>query len=349
MRARRAGTVASDPVDIAIVGAGPAGLHAALKAALLFHTAVVFDKGRKHGRIFFAPKVDNVPGFPAGIRGADLLRLQREHVARYEEEQGRSFVEFVEPSEVTRLARPGPGQPFELAVTLLRTGQQVTRRARAVVLATGVVDRQPYIGAWTERDMSAILPYANKGTVDYCLLCDGHTVAGKSVAVIGADRSAVGIASTLRDQFGAKVTVVGCIPCALGRPHAPEEEHDALRRSAEKRGVPAVLQGITALHGLKAGRLGLTFEDGSSAEFDKGFLSFGWYKMNTELAEQMGALLSDDGYVRTTEDCEVLGQDGEAIPGLFAIGDIRAETWKQIPIALGDAESAVIHAYATRL
>jgi thioredoxin reductase (NADPH) len=342
--------VVGEVVDVAVVGAGPAGLHAALKAALLYHTAVVFDKGRKHSRIFWAPKVDNIPGFPHGIKGSDLLKTQREHIAAYEEDQGREFVEFVEPVEVTHLARPDPQGPFVLTYKHVKTGKVEARRAKVVVLATGVVDRQPYIGKWTDRDIKAILPYANKGTVDYCLLCDGHTVQGKDIAVIGAGPGSVGIATTLRDQFQARsVTVVGCVPCALGEEHGKDARHDRITKAAQAEGVPVVLKGIKELHGLKDGRLGLTYEDGQEATFDKGFLAFGWFKMNTDPARQMGALLDKDGYVRSTEDCEALDQDEQPIPGLFVIGDIRSETWKQIPIALGDAESAVIHAFAARL
>lgn len=325
----------TDPVDIAVVGAGPAGLHAALKAALLHHTALVVDKGRKHSRVTFAPRLDNIPGFPEGVSGAELLRRQRRHVAAYERAQGRSFVEFVEPAEVTRLARKDG--LFELTVKLRKSHEEILRRARAVVLATGVVDRQPYIGDWSQRDIRPILPYANKGLVEYCLLCDGHAVAGKKVAVIGLDYNALGIAVTLRGQFGAEVTVVGCIPCVLGKAHRPGEEHAELLETAAKLDIPVIVQGIRGLQGLAEGRLGLEFEDGSRAEFDKGFLSLGWYKMNTELAGQMGALLDPHGYVRTTEDCEVLGPGEGPIAGLYAIGDIRAETWNQIPIALGDA------------
>lgn len=335
--------------DIAIIGAGPAGLHAALKAALLFHTAVVFDKGRKHGRIAFAPRVDNIPGFPRGISGSQLLELQREHIQEYEKRQGRSFVEFVEPAEVTAVRRPEPEAPFELTARLQKTGEEVVRRARVVILATGVVDRQPYIGEWSERDIRPILPYANKGTVDYCLICDAHAIAGRTVAVIGLDYNALGIAVSLRDRFGAKPTVVGCIACALGESHPPGAEHEEVRQTAAELGIPIVIKGIRSLQGLKDGTLGLTFEDGTTAEFDKGLMSLGWYKMNTELAAQMGAALDRAGYVRTTEDCEAIGAKGEPIPGFFVIGDIRSETWNQIPIALGDAESAVVHAYAARL
>jgi thioredoxin reductase (NADPH) len=335
--------------DIAVIGAGPAGLHAALKAALLFHTSVVFDKGPKHSRIFFAPKIDNIPGFPDGIRGSELLKAQRRHIAAFQEEQGRPFVEFVEPSEVLTLRREGEDGLFVIRARGFPDGPEVHWRTRAVVLATGVVDRQPYIGDWSKQDMRPILPYANKGTANYCMLCDAHTVSGKTVAVLSADSHAVGLATTLRDHFGARPTVVGCIRCALKEEHGAGETHEELTAAAKEAGVPLLLGGIAKLHGIRDGQLGITMDDGTVQEFDKAFLSFGFWKMNTELAVQMGAALDPAGYVRTTGDCEVRTEGGGSVAGLFAIGDIRSNTWNQIPVALGDAETAVIHAFAEHL
>ena len=338
-----------DPADIAVVGGGPAGLHAALKAALLYHTALVFDKGPRHSRIFFAPRIDNIPGFPGGISGAQLLKAQRAHIVEYERDRGRRFVEFVEPAEATSVRRPAPGGPFEITARMVKTGAEVVRRARAVVLATGLVDRQPYLGEPGARDIRPILPYANKGTVNYCLLCDAHTVEGKRVAVVGADAEAFGIAPSLRDHFGAEVKVIACIPCALGEPHDKAATHGALDQASRETGIPLIVQGITAVSGTRGGGIGFTLEDGTVEHFDLAFLSLGWWKMNTELAVQLGAALDPAGYVRTSADCEVLDKDGRAIDGLFAIGDIRSNTWNQIPIGIGDAETAVIHAFAEHL
>ena len=58
--------------DFVILGGGHAGLTAALKAALLEYSALVVDRGQKYGRSYYAPKMDNIPGFPEGISGHKL-------------------------------------------------------------------------------------------------------------------------------------------------------------------------------------------------------------------------------------------------------------------------------------
>lgn len=345
----------SSTYDVAIVGAGPAGLMAALKSALLFHSAVVLDKGPRTSRAFFVPKMDNIPGYPQGVGGKKLMEDLRAQIHHAEEIAGKKFVTTEERTNITSLAR-APDGAFRLAGHRVSgrgtPGEAVEFQARVVVLATGVVDRQPYIGPQAQKayDITAILPYANKGLADYCLLCDGHTVSGKRVAVLGLGHGSANIARDLKHHFGARETVlVTCVACATGEHDHTLERHLAVIADTEAQGIPVIDKSIQRLEGLKEDRIRLVFEDGSAEEFDKAWISLGWHKVNNELAQQVGASIDKDGYARSTEDCEALDANDDPIPGLFIIGDLRAETWKQIPIALGDAESAIIHAFATRL
>lgn len=343
-----------ESTDVLIVGGGPAGLMAALKSALLFHTARVVDKGPRTGRAFWVTRMDNIPGYPRGVSGRKLMEDLRAQIANAEEVAQRKFVTMEERTLVTRLSRGDDGV-YTLEGHRVEgrdgVGETVRFRARAVVLATGVVDRQPYIGDdASARDMAAILPYANKGIAKYCLLCDGHLVRGKRVAVLGLGPGSVGIAESLRDHFGASaVEVVMCIACATGGAAHEHARHEDLIRETEAKGIPVVDQTITRLEGLEEDRIRLHLADGSSREYDRAWISFGWYKVNNDLARQAGAAIDDDGYARSTEDCEAIDEAGNPIAGLYIVGDLRAETWKQVPIAMGDAESAIIHAYAVRL
>lgn len=328
---------------------------AALKSALLFHTAVLIDKGPRTSRAFFVPDMHNIPGYPKGVSGKQLRDDLRAHIAQAEAVAGRRFVTSEDRTNITSLRRAQDGTFILVGHRVVGrngVGDAVEFRARVVILATGVVDRQPYIGQSADRpyDISAILPYANKGLADYCLLCDGHTVRGKRVAVLGLGRGSAGIAQTLRDHFGARETIlVTCIACVTAETGHDHERHATLIRETEVGGTRVIDKTIQRLEGLKEDRLRLVFDDDTSEDFDKAWISLGWHKVNNELARQAGASIDPDGYVRSTEDCEALDENGEPISGLFVIGDLRAETWKQIPIALGDAESAIIHAYATRL
>ncbi|MDX1610998.1 MAG: FAD-dependent oxidoreductase [Candidatus Thermoplasmatota archaeon] len=333
-----------DRFDLAVVGGGPGGLQAALKAALLHKRVVLFDRDRKRSRIFFAPRVANIPGSGEVIRGSQVIKSGYQALSRVNAELG-DLVRVRENTEVTGIQRLAEG--FELT----HTDEEGTERSLAdvVILATGVVDRQPWIGP-EAYDIGPVLPYANKGLVDYCLLCDGHTVIGKRVVVIGADESAVGIAQTLRDGFDADVTVAACIPCATGEADHEEVDHAKMSERVQEAGIPFLDITIQDIQGLRDDQVILVDQEGKHHTFEKAFLSFGWYEVNNELAVQLGAPTSRAGYLYTDEDCQVLdGKQGEPLGDLYAVGDLRYETWNQIPSAWADAETAVIHAWSQHL
>ena len=112
--------------DVAIVGAGPVGLHAALKAALLNMSAVVVDKSRRRSRAFFIPRLENIPGLP-GVSGAKLMQLQRQNLDNY-----RDKVQIVDDTEVIDIVREGD------IFVLKCAGKQSAIKARTVLLATGL-------------------------------------------------------------------------------------------------------------------------------------------------------------------------------------------------------------------
>jgi thioredoxin reductase len=80
MMMQRGNALMTSVFDVAIVGSGPVGQHAALKCALLNMTAVIIDKGRRHCRAFFVPSIANIPTMP-GVSGRKLLELQRDELA----------------------------------------------------------------------------------------------------------------------------------------------------------------------------------------------------------------------------------------------------------------------------
>ncbi len=329
---------------MAVVGGGPGGLHAAFKTALLYRTAVLFDAGRRNSRIYWSPRVDNLPG-RMGEKGRDLIARGYQDIEQYEAEIGRSFVTIHEETRATQLEQL-PDQTGWRITAESKNGP-VTATARTVVLATGCIDAQPRLQEFRRRDIEAVLPYANKGLADYCLLCDGHTVEGKRVAVLGCDPGSRGIARSLKRNFGANTVVVPY--CNLNEhvegpsnPHAPWE---AVQAELEAEEIPILFGHIKEFTGIKDGQFGIVFEDGTTELFDKAWISMGWYKVQNELAVQAGAAVDRDGFVRTDNDCRVQDEAGTTIRGLYAIGDLRADTWKQIPIAWGEAEVAVVDAF----
>jgi thioredoxin reductase (NADPH) len=306
--------------DVAIVGAGPVGLHAALKVALLGMSAVVVDKSRKRSRAFFIPRMDNIPGLP-GVSGANLMQLQRQNLGNY-----RDRVQIVDDTEVIDIAREGD------IFVLNCAGKQSAMKARTVLLATGLVDRQPEIGG----TITKILPFANRNLVHYCILCDGHTAKQKNLCVIGYSSAAASMALNLLFFEAASVVLLT---------HGNElEDLNDLERLREK-SIPVLRDEIIDLVGLENYKFGVVLKSRETRYFDSGYVSLGYYHTGVDLGLKLGGHLSEDGFLVTNEDGQLLRDDGTPIEGVFAVGDVR-NSWNQIPIGWGDAEKAVISIFS---
>jgi thioredoxin reductase (NADPH) len=322
-----------DAYAFAVVGGGHAGLQAALKAALLHYDAVLIDRGPKYARSYYAPRMDNIPGFPDGISGHKLLDLQIAALGKWEDR-----ITYVTPATATAARAVDGG--FETTFRWL--AQERTVRSRALVLAHGVVDRMPEVGG----AIDPIFPWANFGIVDFCVFCDGHELPGKTVGVLGADAFA---ARTALDILHFEPTSVELL--LNGAPFLADssaEERDALAAELERQHIPVHPPAITGFDGIREKRWKVAFADGSSRDYDRGFSGLGWYDMHAELPRSLGAKFDADGYVVTDEDCRVLREDGSVVPGLYCVGDLR-NGWNQIPEAWATAERAVIHAHAAYL
>jgi thioredoxin reductase (NADPH) len=315
--------------DIVVLGGGHAGLAAGLKAALLNHTAAILDRGPKYSRSFYAPVMDNIPGFPEGISGHKLLDAQIAAVRKREEKVG-----YFTPATAGSVRRVDGG--FETTFQWLMQTHVV--RGKALVLALGVVDTMPVI----DGKIDPVFPWANFGIVDFCIFCDGHTMAGKSVGVIGHDAYAVHNALDLWHFGPTSVELL-----TEGRPlleGSDEAERGELRAELERTGTTVVETPLAGFDGVREKRFHVKFADGSVRQYDKGFSALGWYDQHHAIPASLGAHFDKDGFVVTDEDCRVLDDAGTPIPGLYCVGDLR-NGWNQIPEAWATAERAVIHAY----
>lgn len=320
--------------DIVVVGGGHAGLQAALKAGLLGHTAALIDRGPKFGRSYYAPTMDNIPGFPTGISGHKLLDLQILALKQVEEAVG-----YFTPGFVLRVERAETGYsiPFEWLK------QDLTAHGRAVVLAQGVVDRMLEVGG----EIKPIFPWANQALVDFCIFCDGHTLGGLSLGVLGHDSFAARTAIDLLHFHPKSVELL-----THGHPlleGVPPEEAKGLRAALEEHGISAFEGAVTGFDEIREKRFGVQFQDGSHRSYDKGFSALGWYDLHQEIPRSLGCRFDAEGFVVTDEDCRAIADaTGKPIPGLYCVGDQR-NGWNQIPEAWATAERAVIHAYAEYL
>ena len=320
--------------DLVIVGGGHAGLQAAAKAALLRRTAALIDRGPKYSRSYYAPKMDNIPGFPEGISGHRLLDLQIDAVRRLSD-----WVDYFTPARAGSASTSPPG--YTVRFDWLK--QSLAARGRVLVLAMGVVDRIVEVGG----RIDPIFPWANQALVDFCLVCDGHELTDRTVGVLGHDALA---ARTALDLFEFAPRSVEILTHGR-RPEfgATPEERATLATALAKQQVGVVEAPIAGFDEIREHRFGVRFADGSHRSYDRGFSALGWYDMHRGFPEGLGCRFDAEGYVEVDSDGRALAaSDGRPIPGLYVIGDQKSG-WNQIPEAWGSAERAVLHAWADYL
>jgi thioredoxin reductase (NADPH) len=320
--------------DVLVIGGGPAGLHAALKATLLNLRATIVNRGSKWSRAYFVPEFYNVPGFPDGISGKEMHRKQLEALKK----RNVQIEDFV---TIHSLAKEG--DIFRARGTCDPDDEDRQYIGKVVVIATGVVDTQPLIGG----DLKKILPYANRGLIHYCVFCDGHLSKGQNVAIIGHGARALESAMDLT-YFGVKKLTI--LTDGKEMFDSEEEKSDAKERLTELEpyGITIVNDRIEDLFGIKENIFGVRLKGGQEMRFDRAFSGLGLYKITNELAVQLGAKLDEDGYVLVDDDCRMIDEKNEPIPGAYVVGDV-SHNWNQIVVGFGDAERAVIHAFAKYL
>ncbi len=273
----------------------------------------------------------NIPGFPDAISGHELLDRQIAAVRKHEDR-----ITYLTPARAVNARRTADG--YEVDFEWLK--QQLTGRGSAVLLTTGVVDRIPHV----EGKIEPIFPWANQAIVMFCVLCDGHELPGKSVAVLGESPFAARLAVELL-YFRPKSVEILTHGQSFLEGTSPEERGE-LEGELRRHGIGTYDAEIVGFDGIREKRFVVRFADGTTREYDRGFSGLGWYDMHTDLPRALGAALDEAGYVRTDEDGRVLAADGSGpIPGLYCAGDLRSG-WNQIPEAWATAERAVIHFYS---
>jgi thioredoxin reductase (NADPH) len=168
--------------DLAIIGAGPAGLSAAVYAARGGLKTVVFEKGLVGGQIVLTNEVDNYPGFEETLSGFDLIEKMQKQAKRFEAD--------FKSETVKSIKEDGFGKVVETA--------KENYHVKAVIMATGAHPRK--------LDVPGESRLTGMG-VSYCATCDGALYRNKTVAVIGGGDSAVEEAIFLT-KFATKVYII---------------------------------------------------------------------------------------------------------------------------------------------
>jgi thioredoxin reductase (NADPH) len=249
----------ADMDDLLIVGAGPAGLTAAIYAARFRLSVRVLDGGASRAALI--PCTRNLAGFPDGISGVALLERMRRHAERFEARRQAGYA--------TALRRDADG--------FTATGDFGTVRARAVLLTTGVTNRRPDIDPATHDEA------VRQGRLRYCPVCDAFEVIDRRVAVIGTGEHGLREAAFLR-AYTADLTLIA--------PSGPHALDDAARGRARRLGI-ALLDGPA--RGLTLESDGLAVNVGGSRPvFDSVYPALG-SDVHSQLATTIGAAATDEG------------------------------------------------------
>jgi thioredoxin reductase (NADPH) len=246
--------------DCIIIGAGPAGLTAAIYLARFRLSIRLFDCGTSRAALI--PCTRNHAGFPGGISGTDLLARMLEQAERFGAER--------ELAEVTRIVR-GEG-----AFTVSAAGRE--HRARSVLIATGVINNRP-----AAIDDAVHAEALAAGLLRYCPICDGFEVTDRRIAVIGTGEHGAAEALFLRG-YSADLTLI-----------APDAEHALDPRceaELEKAGIARV-EGPCGGYAIEDGKLALDTAQGRMA-FDSVYPALG-SRVRSGIAADAGAMTSDDG------------------------------------------------------
>lgn len=302
---------------IAIIGAGAAGTMAANRG-VLNNDEVLFFTGskeiQKSSRGYWVRKVDNIPGLSKYER--TLLELRNEVL----DELSRSPLShnlYVIEDSVCSIEK-------EDDFFKLFDGSGRTYYAKSVVLATGIMDVQPNI----QGSIRPILKYANAQSAVYCALCDGHRCYAKKTVVIGHDQSAAETALLLSDKYQLKqLTIV-----TNGQ---KAEFSPLLIKKLEEKKISIKESPIMEILGDQKQLWGFKLESGETAEAEIAFIALG-FRPNNQLALQLGAKINGRGLVITNSSNE------SSIRNLFVIGDLQADTMKQIYTAWQQAVEVML-------
>jgi thioredoxin reductase (NADPH) len=298
-----------DFYDLIIVGGGPTALTSAIYAARDGFDVLIIERSGLGGQAGITERLDNYPGFPEGVTGAEFAERVIQQAKRY-------GVELLSAQNVTGISHDGQDHFVET-----ETGQK--HRCQAVLLATGstykrleVPGEDDYIGAG----------------VHFCATCDGPFYKGREVAVIGGGNSAVEEAAFLT-RFSPKVTLLVRGPRLTAHKVAADKAEES--PEIELRYHTQVVE----FKGQKNHLDTVIFKDTQSGETGElhvpGVFVFVGLSPNSEPFKGL-VKLDQQGFIQTGVDFQT------STAGIFAAGDVRAGSTKQLVSAAGEGAAAAL-------
>ena len=293
--------------DIIIIGAGPAGLTAAIYALRADKNILLIEKENFGGQITFSPKVENYPGFTS-ISGSELADQLLEHVMSYGAQIEMATVSQIIDNGSSKTVVTDYGE-FE---------------SKAVIIATGSKHR--HLGLENETELIG-------NGISYCAVCDGAFYNGKAVAVIGGGNTALQEAVML-SEYCTSVTVIQNLSFMTG-------EGKLLKILEGRSNVNIIYDSVVTeflatdtLYGVKVRNT--KTEEEAEIKVDGVFVAIGQQPENEPFVSV--AELNDYGYIVSDEKCRT------GTPGVFVAGDCRTKEVRQVTTATADGAVAALAA-----
>ncbi|MFC1846053.1 thioredoxin-disulfide reductase [Chloroflexota bacterium] len=297
-----------DQYDVIIIGGGPGGLTAGIYASRAGLKSLLIEKEMFGGQIVKTTSLDNYPGFPDGIAGYDLIDLMLKQTEKYGLE--------TKLAEVTALK---PGDIHEV------TTSEGPLAAKSVIIAAGA----DYVKMGMEKEEAMV----GRG-ISYCATCDGFFFANRKVAVIGGGDTAITDALELA-KHASVVNIIHRRDQLRADPSLQKKAFDDPKINFVWDSVVADILGDNMVSGLKLRNV--KTDQLSDLEVDGVFVAIG-VKPNSQ--HFTGVIDIDEaGYIVVDQLMTT------SVPGIYAIGDIRKNSSRQVATAVGDGATAAINAF----
>jgi thioredoxin reductase (NADPH) len=299
--------------DVVIIGAGPAGLAAAIYSSRNRLSTVIFDKETIGGKLTDRELIENYPGYPGGVPGGELASKMFDQATSFGAELQFDRVEAISVDGNRRIVRTSQGE----------------YAAKAVIVAGGAINRRLRVPGETE--------FTGNG-VFYCATCDGPGFVGKDVLVAGGGDSGFSEALSMSEYVRNIVLVEALEQCKATR---LLQERVSARSNIEILCGHRIesITGDTHVRAVTLSHVNTGVK--SRIEADGVLVQIGLdpnsgYLEGTVALNSVGSIIVDD-MMRTNT------------PGVFAAGDIRSNSFMQIATATGDGVTAAMgaHRYVT--
>ncbi|MBE5975962.1 thioredoxin-disulfide reductase [Lacrimispora xylanisolvens] len=299
--------------DVVIVGGGPAGLSAGLYAGRARLNALLIEKDKDGGQIVITSEIENYPGCLPEESGSTLVERMTKQVEKFGIERTSDSIESVD---------------FSGDIKVLK-GKKNQYHAKTVIIATGAYPKP--IGCPGEREL------IGKG-VSYCATCDGNFFEDFEIYVVGGGDTAVEEALYLT-KFGRKVTIIHRRDELRAAKSIQEKAFNNPKVDFMWDSVVKEIKGdgmvqSMSVENVKTGEVREIVADEEDGTF--GIFGFIGYLPQSKCFE--GSLDMEYGYIRTNENMET------NVPGVFAAGDIRIKSLRQVVTACADGAIAAVMA-----